>query len=42
LKDKRLKPFDIIKYELDLIVGDGKEKRLADLLEKAKGRWIFV
>jgi hypothetical protein len=28
-EDKRIKPFHLFKYEVDLIVGDVKKKRLA-------------
>jgi hypothetical protein len=42
MKDKRLKTVHLFENELDLIVGDGEEKRLADLLKKAKGRRIFI
>jgi hypothetical protein len=42
MKDKRLKTVHLFENELDLIVGDEEEKRLADLLRKAKSRRIFI
>jgi hypothetical protein len=42
MKDKRLKTMHLFENEVDLIVGDEEEKRLADLLRKAKGRRIFI
>jgi hypothetical protein len=42
LNDKCLIPFHLSENEVDLIVGDGEEKRLADLLGKANDRSVFV